>query len=180
MRKVIILLLVIGVIGALYLATRDEQVEIKVPSTTDSSTRPDPSNATFEFEDGFVTLFGGSGTRSIAPDSGIKEEITLTDMMAYGDLNSDKRNDAAVLIVRTGGGSGVFVYVAGFVSGLVNYKGTNALFVGDRVSPKSVSIANGVVTVTYLDRRADEPFAAEPTLEVSKQYSYSSGKLVER
>ena len=66
------------------------------------------------------------------------------------------------------------------MSGPVNYKGSIATFLGDRVAPESISISKGVVTIKYLDRKEDEAFAAEPTVSVTKQFIYKNGELVEK
>ncbi|MDB5254405.1 MAG: hypothetical protein JWL80_471, partial [Parcubacteria group bacterium] len=105
-------------------------------------------------------------------------ETSLTDVRAYGDINGDGKDDTAALLIQIGGGSGEFVYLVGYVSGTVTYKGTNAVFIGDRIQPKTITIKNGVVTVNFLDRKADESFADEPTVNTSKQFVYTKGTLV--
>ena len=108
------------------------------------------------------------------------EETVLLDQFAYGDINADGKEDAVFFLARYGGGSGTFIYLAAFVSGPVTYRGSEATFIGDRVSPQSISINNTTVTVKYLDRAADEPLAAEPTIQASKQFSYRVGGFEER
>ncbi|MEK7176118.1 MAG: hypothetical protein AAB695_01955 [Patescibacteria group bacterium] len=120
--------------------------------------RPDPSSAVF---------------------SGV-EEATVLENRAYGDLNNDGKTDVVVFLAESGGGSGVFIYAAAYVSGPINYKGSNAVFLGDRIAPQNVFIKNGIVTVSYLDRGPDEPFAAEPTFAVSKELVYRNGTLEEK
>lgn len=141
--------------------------------------KPDPRNATYMFGDGPITLSQGRTEIQLLPNSALMEEVFLTGQVAYGDINKDDRNDSAVILVRSGGGSGSFVYVTALVSGNTGYSGSNAILIGDRVAPKNISIASGVITVEYLDRGEDEPFAVEPTIAVTKQYSYRNGELVE-
>ena len=43
-----------------------------------------------------------------------------------------------------------------------------------------VSIKQGVVTIEYLDRRPDEALAAEPTVLISRQFTYRAGEFEER
>jgi hypothetical protein len=138
--------------------------------------KPDPSGATFIFDDGPITFSKGKADKV---EGVFAEEIVLTDDVAYGDLNSDNKSDTAVLILRSGGGSGSFIYVAALISSLSSYKGTNALYIGDRIVPQSVSIEDGQITVTYLDRKSDEPMAVEPTVETTKKFVLRSGSLVE-
>ncbi len=141
--------------------------------------RGNPANATFTFDDGPITLENGRAEIDIIEGSALKEEITLTGQVAYGDIDVDGKSDAAVIIVRSGGGSGSFVYVAALVSGAVNYTGTNAILLGDRIMPEEISVSNGIITVEYLDRGEDEPLAAEPTIARAKRFAYRSGELEE-
>ncbi len=177
MKKIITLIIIIGAIGLLYYMRENSlNDEIVTPSEKAGGTfRPDPSSATFIFDDETVTLSKGRNTNDESA-----EETALLDEIAYGDLNADGKEDTVVLLARSGGGSGVFIYVAAYVSGPVNYKGSNAVFLGDRIAPSNISIANGVVTVSYLDRREDEALAAEPTIEVTKKFVYRNGELEER
>jgi hypothetical protein len=135
---------------------------------------PDPSNATFTFDDGPVTLKKGTNTTSVSDEEDVKIETDLDDTIGYGDLNADGKEDAAVILVQSGGGSGTFFHVAAYVSGPVSYKGTNAVFIGDRILVKSISVRKNKITVDYLDRDDNEPLAAEPTVETSKTYTYSA------
>ena len=182
MKKIIITIIVIGAIALLY-AMRDNTSVNKTSEPTvddDSNFRPDPSNATFVIDNESITLSRGRNEREITPGSTLTEETVLLDKFAYGDLNSDGKVDTAILLARYGGGSGTFIYVAVFVSGPVTYRGSQAIFIGDRIAPQSISINGGIVTVEYLDRGPDEAFAAEPTIPTSKQFIYKNGEFVER
>ena len=155
--------------------------EARTPQVNENGTfRPDPSNATFTIDDEEITLSAGHNERNIAPGSALVEETVLLDQFAYGDLNADGKEDAVFFLARYGGGSGTFVYVGAFVSGPVNYKGTQTVFIGDRIVPQSISISGGIVTVTYLDRKAEEALSAEPTILESKQFVYRNGEFQER
>ncbi|MFZ2049146.1 MAG: hypothetical protein WAV25_02535 [Minisyncoccia bacterium] len=176
LKIVVVVLIVLG-IWFLYNKTS------KAPTATDVTnqallTHPDPSNATFDFEDGALTLKDGVNEKQVDKSSAVVE-TSLTDIVGFGDLNNDKKEDAVVVLVQDGAGSGLFVYIAGFVSAPLKYFGTNAIFVGDRVEPKTITIKNGLISLTYLDRRTNEPMSAEPTLSITKTYIYSKGLLVE-
>ena len=178
MKKIIFLILLVVLVGGFIYATRDPIPELGFDRDDDSRTfNPDPSNATFLFEDGEVILSQGKREEE---ESGITEEVTLLDNVAYGDVNDDNKNDAALFLAQYGGGSGTFIYAAVFVSGPVSYKGSNVVFLGDRISPQDIFIKNGVVNVEYLDRGPDERFSAEPTISVSKQFIYKNGVLEEK
>jgi len=171
------------VIGGLFYFNRSKEKtpsEAITPVSENGNFKPDPSNATFTFVDGPITLSNGVIDRSVVPDSSVMEEISLLDDTAYGDINNDKKIDAVTLLARFGGGSGTFIYAGAFVSGPVNYKGSNVIFIGDRINPQSVSISDGIVTIKYLDRNPDQAFSEEPTIQKTMELIYSDGELKER
>jgi hypothetical protein len=177
-----IIILILIAVGLWYLFHRTANVApepVATHTTTSSQTKPDPSNATFTFEDGTVSLTKGKSNDPIE-GSAATVETSLTDVRAYGDINGDGKDDTAALLTQIGGGSGEFTYLVGYVSGTVTYKGTNAVFIGDRIQPKSITIKNGVVTVNYLDRKEDQSFADEPTINTTKQFVFKNGELVAR
>lgn len=186
MKKISIYIAIILIfVGFWYLYSNTTSTPIPTTNYENTSKNtetnlPDPGNATFKFEDGDLTLKSGKNIESIAPDSAIKLETTLTNTQALGDINGDGKDDAVVVLVQSGGGTGVFFYVAAVASSPLSYKGTNAVFVGDRISPQSISIKNGLITLDYFDRTSDEPFDAEPTVRSSKTYVYSDGMLIEK
>lgn len=182
MKKLLIVVAVIVVGGGIYYFMHARSSSTTTPPITiaTDTTHPDPSNATFQFEDGPVTLKNGSATTNLTPSGEITEETDLTNTIAYGDLNSDGKNDAAFLLVQTTSGTGVFFNVAAYVSGLVNYNGSNAIFLGDRIVPKTISISKGIITVTYLDRTSSEAMTDDPTVLSTKTFTYTGGQLVEK
>lgn len=179
--KWFVLILILAAVGtSVWWYQKDVKVEDDVELMPTTS-RPDPSNATFIFEDGEVRLDGGQATTNLIPNSAISTQTSLVGEPVYGDINSDKKNDAVVLLAQNSGGSGLFIYIASYVSGNVAYKGSNAIFVGDRISPQGISISStGVITLNFLDRKPDEPMAAAPTVSAAKTFVYRNGELEER
>ncbi|MDQ3089783.1 MAG: hypothetical protein M3Q24_01340 [bacterium] len=178
-------LLILGVIAALVagyviynknpeITTSNKEPEIKIDNTTK---RPDLSNATFTFDNERVTLKNGEDNSPLSDNPNISQTTTLTDKVAYGDLNGDQKEDAVALLVQSGAGTGIFVYIGAYVSGSVRYSGSNTIFVGDRIIPQSIDIDKNIITVNYLDREEDEPLAATPTKSVIKTYVYIGGEL---
>ena len=178
MRKKIIfgLVLIVAVASTYFIVRDNPSGKTGNPVVNEGGElRRDPSNATFTFDGEAVTLSNGKSEEAVAPGSALVEETLLLDKFAYGDINADGKEDTVLLLTRYGAGSGVFIYLAGFVSGPVTYRGTEAIFIGDRVTPESISINGSTVTVKYLDRKSDEAFAAEPTVLTSKQFVYKNG-----
>lgn len=175
MKKSLTLVIVIIVVALawyiLHKSTSPSSTIVNTPSA--SAVLPDPSNATFTIDDATAKLTNGKATIDLG--NGITQEADLTDVIAYGDLNNDSKEDAAFFLVTTNAVSGTLnAYVAAYVSGLVSYKTTEAVPVGIQIVPKSVSISGNTVTVTYLDRAPNEPLAAEPTVLTTKTFIFSS------
>lgn len=181
MKKLIVMIIVIAALWGLYVLNSRGNSELKKKeiNTAVSATRPDPKNATYNFEGEEITLTDGKNERPLLEGGGLMEETELTDMIAFGDLNSDGREDSAALLAKYGAGSGIFIYIGAVVSGPIKYKGTNAIFVGDRIVPQSIKIEKGLITVKYLDRQPEEPLAAQPTTPVTKEFRLQSGELME-
>ena len=177
MKKLLSLIAVIVVIGGIWYvfhrSTTPQKGSTIINSNPVTTDHPDASNATFSIDDSNITLSNGTATTDIS-GTAVTQETDLTDTAGYGDLNADGKEDAAVMLVQSGSGSGTFFSIAAYVSGPISYKGTNAVFVGDRIQPKSISIKGTTITVTYLDRTPDEPLTDEPTVSTTKTYTYSS------
>lgn len=182
MRKIIIILIIVAAAIFLFI-TRSASPTDKIETTAFGENdvfRPDPSNATFIFDDGPITLSAGRNEGNIISGSALVEETVLLDKFAYGDINADGKKDTTLFLARYGSGSGTFIYLAAFVSGPVTYRGSKAVFIGDRIAPQSISINGEMVTAEYLDRGADEALAAEPTIPASKQFVYKNGEFQEK
>lgn len=177
MKKLILIVIVIA--GLIFFFKNNFDSKPTQNNTPNVSGEANPLNATFSFDDGSVTLSDGVGDKEGA-EGGFSERVELLEERATGDLNGDSKNDSVVLLARSGGGSGVFIYVAAYISGPVGFKGSNAIFLGDRISPQSIEIVNSVAKVNYLDRKPDEPFAAEPTVPMTEEFVYRDGAFRER
>lgn len=139
----------------------------------------DLANSTFrsEFgENGAATLKNGIYSVEAAPGSASRNVVEVF-WVAYGEMNG--ADAAAVVTWSSGGGSGTF-YDLHLVQ-IQNGKPYDvaAMPLGDRILVQSVKIATGKVTVSYLDRRPDEPMAAAPTVPVTKTLALKLGELVE-
>jgi hypothetical protein len=178
MKKILIPLIVIVALGAYFALRHEEPAADSTTTTVGAGYHPDASHATFIIEGEAVTLAQGEA-ETTDESIGSVTETKLLQNEAYGDLNGDGKEDTVVLLSQSGGGSGTFIYAAAYVSGPVGYKGTEAVFIGDRIAPTSLSIAQGVATVSYLDRKPDDPMSAEPTVPTSKHFVYRNGEFAE-
>jgi heat shock protein HslJ len=128
---------------------------------------------------GKAQLKDGVFEESIAPGSASKISVQLGAQQAFGDLNGDGSQDAAVTLVVDSGGSGTFTYLAP----VLNEQGTAvpvaSTLLGDRIVVKSLVIQSGSVVVVILTRQADQPMSAEPTTEVTRTFQLRGKALIE-
>ena len=140
-----------------------------------SSEGVDPLNANYRIDGQEVRLREGRFEAEAAPGSAEKTQTIVFGQPVYGDLDNDGNADAALFLIRRTGGSGTFVYVAAAINIRGTFRGTNAVLIGDRVTPKSLEIRNGIVIVNYDDRRPGEPMAASPSVAKTLQLVFRNG-----
>lgn len=127
--------------------------------------KTDPKNIGYNIDGETIILADGKFTRTQVPDSEVKESFDAFGEPVYGDLDGDGDLDAAMYLTRSGGGSGTFYYVVVAVNeGPLLYRGTNAMFLGDRIAPQNITIEGGNAVANYAERRSDEPFSARPSV----------------
>jgi hypothetical protein len=168
LQRVLVILLVV-------LMTSDCSVENAAEPTL---SRADPLNAEFEIGGSPIRLRDGHFEMPAAPGSAARIEASVLDEPVYGHLDDDAEIDAAVILVYQSGGSGTFYYVAAATNRNGENRGTNALLLGDRVSPHGVRIENRTIVADFADRKPDEPMAATPTIDVTKYAYLDGGRLV--
>ena len=140
----------------------------------------DPLNATYTIEGKEISLRDGRSETPISRDSATKVRTFVSGKPVPGDLDGDGVQDAALILVHDPGGSGTFYYVAGAIDQGGRYRGTHAVLIGDRISVDGLSIADGVVTVHYKDRRAHEPMSMRPSAEKTLSLFLDNDKLISR
>lgn len=139
------------------------------------------SNSSYLLGKESITLVNGTFEKQAAPNSSAVNKTQVWEQPIIGDLNADGINDAAVCLINTPGGSGTFYYIAAAIkdSNTKNYKGTNAVFLGDRIQPSKISIENNMITVVYNDKKVDKAATAAPSVTVSKKFRVENGLLKE-
>lgn len=128
------------------------------------------------------TLTNGVAEKQITPGSEALHTVNVFGEPVTGDLDGDGDLDAAVLLVDSPGGTGVFFYAA-----LVINKGggifapTNVLFIGDRIAPQTVEIQEGHALYNFAVRKGDEPMTAQPSIgrSVWVKYNKTTGEIGE-
>lgn len=138
----------------------------------------DPLNATYTIDGESFTLVQGLYEKEVAPGSATKDVVSIFGVPVYGDLDDDGDDDALIFLRRMGGGSGTFYYVAAAIKTGEGFKGTNAILLGDRISPENISMRSGVALVNYADRAPSEPMTTQPSLGKTLYATLSNGAFV--
>ena len=145
-------------------------------TTTGTLTVDDLKNGEYQTEFSSSGKINGIYKEKIVPDSFTELVVTLSDKMAFGDLNGDGEKDAAVILIINPGGSGTFRYLAAVINqnGAPNHVASQLL--GDRVKVKSLSIKSGEITVKMITHGPSDPLCC-PTLEAIQDYQLQGDKL---
>lgn len=149
-------------------------------SVNGASRPPDPLNATYVIGGESITLKNGRSEVPVAPGSAAKRvTVLLPDLTAFGEVTGDGAPDTAAILVDQPGGSGSFYYLAVLPGpAAARWPSLGAALLGDRIQVERVSVADGVVTVEYLERKPDEPMSSPPTVKVTRRFVAKGGSMV--
>lgn len=126
--------------------------------------------------DASYVLGSGLGAKVITLTQGVYQEketgsdastgriVKVFSDPVYGDLDGDGDDDAVLMLYEQAGGSGTFYYVAVAINEDGVYRGTDTLFIGDRIAPQTLRIQDGRPIVTYADRGPKDPFSVQPSI----------------
>jgi hypothetical protein len=97
---------------------------------------------------------------------------------AFGDLNGDGVEDAAVILAESSGGSGVFIYLAAVVEQNGEPVNVATILLGDRVQPESLLVEAGLILFQGATHAPDDPMCC-PSLKTTMKYQLQDGELGE-
>ena len=106
------------------------------------------------------------------------EVIVLENNIAFGDLNSDKKEDAAVIVYSSGGGTGTFRELAVVINKDGDPYYLTSTYLGDRVKINSISINSGIIILDITTHTPEDPMCC-PTLNKIVKYELVENQLVE-
>ena len=138
---------------------------------------PDPLSATYRIENRDISLQNGRSAVNIAPDSATKIRTWVVGDGVEGDLDGDGDRDTALILAHDPGGSGTFYYVTVAENCSGSYRGTRAVFLGDRIAPLDLRIRDGVIVARYARRMAHEPMSHPPSVETTLSLAFDRGEL---
>jgi hypothetical protein len=126
---------------------------------------------------GKIMLSDGIYQEKAVPDSATKLVIKLSDRIAFGDLNGDGLEDAAVILVSDPGGSGTFYELAAVINAGGKANHVASTFLGDRVKLEEVRVRSGKIVVKMVIHRSTDPMCC-PSLQVEQTYGLQGDELV--
>ncbi|MBI4789360.1 MAG: PD40 domain-containing protein [Chloroflexi bacterium] len=125
---------------------------------------------------GKAKLVNGTYSEKV-PNSTAQVVVTFENIVATGDLNGDRSDDAAVLISVKTGGTGTFYYLYGVINERGTPKPAAPELLGDRIKVKSLTIQGGEMVVNFLTQGPRDPMT-NPTLDTTRKFRLQDNKLV--
>jgi hypothetical protein len=148
-----------------------------VLQTIGMATVADFKNISYQIDGQDVKLVNGAAEMPIV-DSSSKTVTKYFGNEVWGDFNGDGIQDVAFVLTQTSGGSGTFFYAVAALGTGNGYVGTNAVLMGDRVSPQSATFGDGIIVVNYSTRGVDDAMMVPPSVGASLRLQIAGGKLV--
>ncbi|MFA6445643.1 MAG: hypothetical protein WCW14_00115 [Candidatus Paceibacterota bacterium] len=175
--SIVVIVIILG--GIWKYNTRDTKQNTGTQNATSTEMIvPDIKNLTYNIDGTSITLKDGIYEENITDSA--SAEITEILSSSNGDMNKDSLPDTAVVLVQSGAGTGTFYSLSVAYSAPSETKTTEATLLGDRIDGVKISInKSGILTVSYLDRKNDEPMSAEPTVLIKKEFILKNGSLIE-
>lgn len=124
-----------------------------------------------------ITLQNGkyqNGTDTSKPDYAV---ITLGDKIAFGDLNADGVDDAAITLAENYGGSGVFVSVVAVLNKGGQPNAVASALVDDRAMVNNLAIKDGEIYLDATIHDINDPMCC-PSLASKRNYRLFDNQLV--
>jgi hypothetical protein len=175
-RNVVIVIFIVVFIGGIFWTK--SKVSAPSPENILKSNTFDLKNATYDIDGVKITLKDGQNEQKV-PGSVTTTTTSYFGNESKGDVNGDKKEDNAFLLVQDGGGTGLFTYLVVALKNNEGYDILSTIFLGDRIAPQNTEIKNGIIVVNYADRLPTEPMSAQPSIGVSRTFKVESDKVIE-
>jgi|GEM_PF-1950314 len=144
-------------------------VPVCILENTEELTK-DPRNMQYRIQGKSVVVKNGKS---------VDEATRIFDAHTKADVNFDGLEDTLVLLTQDGGGSGTFFYVTVALQKESGYEASEAMFLGDRISPQTIDVVGNRITVNYVERYPWESMDTKPSVGKTKYLSFEENRLVE-
>jgi len=126
-----------------------------------------------------IRMMNGSYQQGTDPTSPDFLVVTVNQPAAFGDLNSDNVDDAAIMLSEWYGGTGINVYVAAATNwaGIPLHKAS--VLIDDRAIIQSIRIENGLIIVDAIVHGENDPGCC-PSKHVTRIFRLVGDVLIEQ
>jgi hypothetical protein len=160
----------------LFVLDGDQILQYEIPGLTPdllaNATYPNLTVADGVTEEDITLVDGEFSDEEAAIDVG------LTGDVAFGDLNGDRVPDAALILVGSGGGTGVFLDLAAVLNLDGEPAPVDTVFLGDRVQIEDLWIEGGRVLLDVITHGPEDPMCC-PTQTARLAYALENDTLTE-
>ncbi len=139
-------------------------------------TREALRNAEYQFNQERVRLSDGLLKRKVSWSDYVRESWQLREPIAFGDLNDDGAEDAAVVLSYNGGGSGTFYNVLAVLNENGAPVHVASISIGDRIRLNALEVAAGVITVKMVAHGPNDA-ACCPTIDTVATFRLNGNTL---
>ncbi len=126
---------------------------------------------------GQALMVNGIYQESYGEESASGLIMKLSEMKAFGDLNADGLQDAAVILVSDPGGSGIFYDLATVINQDGEAQHVGSQFLGDRVQVQKIAIENNEIVLQMVTHSEEDALCC-PTQQVTQRYQQQDNQLV--
>ena len=181
----IVLLALCAIVPLVFVIMKDKKSDAPIvlpPIVEEKPMMPKtPKDITYTIDGQQYALTNGKVEVPSAPGSASMTTVSVFGEPVYGDLDADGDEDSAVLLVKSGGGSGTFYYAVLAQKTDTTYMSTNALLLGDRIAPQTVEIHDGRAVYNYAVRKENDPMTTAPSIGKSLwiQFDATTGQIGE-
>ena len=124
---------------------------------------------------GKAALVDGRYSEEAAPGSASELTVQMG-YHAFGELNGDDLEDAAVILISDPGGSGTFFDLVTVSSGNGDFTASEPVYLGDRIQVENIEIKDGQIELIYLTQGSEDSMAS-PSERVLRVYTLQGGLL---
>jgi heat shock protein HslJ len=134
----------------------------------------DVKNLTYSIEGTSFIVANGTAIIHSLDGVGGTTTVQIFGEPVYSDFTGDGIKDAALLLTKNAGGSGTFFYAVLAITKNGLYYPTNALLLGDRIAPQTITVENGRPVYNYAERKASDPMTTKPSIGKSLYVQYDT------
>ncbi|MDQ5922705.1 MAG: hypothetical protein QG644_413 [Patescibacteria group bacterium] len=167
--KYILVIVVLGIVIFFNVSKKDVEAPKVEEDNTDlkEEVLPNVMNISYMIDGEEFVLVNGRAQKTVEVELDgftMTNSLMIIEEPVYTDVDKDGDTDGAVWLVNDSGGTGSFFYGALIINNNnESASSTDGMFLGDRISPKSISFKEGRIVYSFLERGMDEPMSAEPT-----------------